>query len=33
VGVPHVEYLHDWRLAGPSDHSPLLATLEWEAIG
>jgi exonuclease III len=33
VEVPIVEYLHDWREAGLSDHSPLLATLEWQPIG
>jgi exodeoxyribonuclease III len=30
VAVDAVEYLHDWRQqAGLSDHSPLLATLDW----
>lgn len=30
VSVPRVEYLHDWRqTAGLSDHSPLVATLDW----
>jgi exodeoxyribonuclease III len=34
VSVPRVEYLHDWRRqAGLSDHSPLMATLEWEPMG
>jgi endonuclease/exonuclease/phosphatase family metal-dependent hydrolase len=32
VTVQYVEYLHDWRKEGLSDHSPLLATLEWEPI-
>jgi exodeoxyribonuclease III len=33
VGVERIEYLHDWRqTAGLSDHSPLVAMLEWEAI-
>jgi exonuclease III len=33
VEVDAVEYLHAWRQeAGLSDHSPLLATLEFEAI-
>jgi exonuclease III len=32
VAVPRVEYLHDWRDAGLSDHSPLLATLEYDPI-
>jgi exonuclease III len=32
VEVPAVEYLHDWRQAGLSDHSPLLATLEFDPI-
>jgi exonuclease III len=29
VDVPEVTYLHDWREAGLSDHSPLLADLRW----
>jgi exodeoxyribonuclease-3 len=29
VIVPEIEYLHDWRDAGLSDHSPLFASLEW----
>jgi len=30
VTVPRIEYLHDWRReAGLSDHSPLVATLDW----
>jgi endonuclease/exonuclease/phosphatase family metal-dependent hydrolase len=30
VHVDAVEYLHGWRQeAGLSDHSPLLATLDW----
>lgn len=30
VDVDQVDYLHDWRQqAGLSDHSPLLATLDW----
>ncbi len=30
VDVQHIEYLHDWRQqAGLSDHSALLATLDW----
>ena len=34
VEVPQIEYLHDWRQqAGLSDHSPLLATLEFDPIG
>ncbi len=33
VDVDAVEYLHDWRQqAGLSDHSPLLATLEYDPI-
>jgi hypothetical protein len=30
MNVPRIDYLHDWRqVAGRSDHSPLLATLDW----
>jgi hypothetical protein len=30
VNVSRIEYLHDWRqVAGLSDRSPLLATLDW----
>jgi exonuclease III len=30
VGVPRIEYLHEWRQgAGLSDHSPLFAELRW----
>lgn len=29
VSVPQLAYGHDWRLAGLSDHSPLVADLEW----
>ena len=30
VDVEQIEYLHEWRQnAGLSDHSPLLATLDW----
>ena len=29
VGVSRMEYLHDWRRGGLSDHSPFLAELEW----
>jgi len=29
VAVNEVTYLHDWRRAGLSDHSPLAATLAW----
>ena len=33
VDVEAVEYLHDWRQeTGLSDHSPLLASLDWPAI-
>ena len=29
VTVERVEYLHEWRKAGLSDHSPLRGELEW----
>jgi exonuclease III len=29
VKVSDVRYLHDWRRAGLSDHSPLYTTLSW----
>jgi exonuclease III len=29
VDVPRIEYLHEWRQAGLSDHSALVADLEW----
>ena len=31
VSVDSVTYLHEWRQAGLSDHSPLLAEMGWEA--
>jgi exonuclease III len=34
VDVPRIEYLHAWRQeADLSDHSPLVADLEWDPIG
>lgn len=30
IGIQRVEYLHEWRRAGLSDHSPLLAELQTE---
>ena len=31
VSVGELSYLHDWRRAGLSDHSPLFARLAWQA--
>ncbi len=33
VEVPQVQYLHEWRRAGLSDHSPLLARMRWRPDG
>jgi exonuclease III len=33
IAVSDCRYLHDWRLAGLSDHSPLLATISWTPRG
>jgi endonuclease/exonuclease/phosphatase family metal-dependent hydrolase len=30
VEVSRVDYLHEWRREGLSDHSPLVAELTWE---
>jgi exonuclease III len=32
VRARHAQYLHEWRQAGLSDHSPLIATLEYDPI-
>ncbi|HEY8763452.1 MAG TPA: hypothetical protein VIM18_04650 [Solirubrobacteraceae bacterium] len=32
VAVREVTYVHDWRRAGLSDHSPLAATLTWSGV-
>jgi endonuclease/exonuclease/phosphatase family metal-dependent hydrolase len=33
IAMSDIGYLHDWRLEGLSDHSPLLARIEWPIGG